>query len=295
MGPVAEPVWLHHWVPENSGSWQCRCPQSLAIWRWHQLQQGGKWWRYGHGVCHQSSQSSNPTCGCQHPSSRVSKGSCDIHSDALRLGRVAIKEHWDQRQSQHVPEVVGVTTRVWCRGGIDRKRNSTINLTTDSGVCFWCLPQTSPLTPDVTTNNFFTVQRGTPKYIWNNHNNYIIPRLTLLIKIFIHTYNHSFTVLSAKSINTVSLPWKLSDFLNTSFSWTLSFPLGPYFSSFFSGDLLVLSYFNSWVSTPPSQLGWSQDAPTWVCRPSSLQHLCFHPPGSTFWSRSRLLPFSSST
>ena len=55
------------------------------------------------------------------------------------------------------------------------------------------------------------------------------------LKIFIHTYNHSFTVLSAKSINTVSLPWKLSDFLDTSFSWTLSFPLGPYFSSFLWG------------------------------------------------------------
>ena len=30
----------------------------------------------------------------------------------------------------------GVTARVWCRGGIDRKRNSTINLTTDSGACY---------------------------------------------------------------------------------------------------------------------------------------------------------------
>ena len=29
-----------------------------------------------------------------------------------------------------------VTARVWCRGGIDRKRNSAINLTTDSGACF---------------------------------------------------------------------------------------------------------------------------------------------------------------
>ena len=29
-----------------------------------------------------------------------------------------------------------------------------------------------------------------------------------------------------------------------------------------------------------------------MCRPSSLQHLCFHPPGSTFWSRSRLLPIT---
>ena len=36
---------------------------------------------------HQSSQSSNPTYGCQHPPSRVSKGSCDIHSDALLQGR----------------------------------------------------------------------------------------------------------------------------------------------------------------------------------------------------------------
>ena len=29
-----------------------------------------------------------------------------------------------------------------------------------------------------------------------------------------------------------------------------------------------------------------------MCRPSSLQHLCLHPPGSTFWSRSRLLPIT---
>ena len=31
---------------------------------------------------------------------------------------------------------VCVTARVWCRGRIDRKRNSTINLTTDSGACY---------------------------------------------------------------------------------------------------------------------------------------------------------------
>ena len=31
---------------------------------------------------------------------------------------------------------VVVTARVWCRGRIDRKRNSTINLTTDSGACY---------------------------------------------------------------------------------------------------------------------------------------------------------------
>ena len=29
-----------------------------------------------------------------------------------------------------------------------------------------------------------------------------------------------------------------------------------------------------------------------MCQPSSLQHLCLHPPGSTFWSRSRLLPIT---
>ena len=81
---------------------------------------------------------------------------------------------------------------------------------------------------------FFLQCSGERQNIFETINNYI-PRLTLLIKIFIHTYNHSFAVLSAKSINTVSLPWKLSDFLDTSFSWTLSFPLGPYFSSFLWG------------------------------------------------------------
>ena len=69
------------------------------------------------------------------------------------------------RYAQMKAAVHSVTARVWCRGRIDRKRNSTINLTTDSGACYLCLPQISPLTPDVTTNNFFTVQRGTPKYI----------------------------------------------------------------------------------------------------------------------------------
>ena len=80
---------------------------------------------------------------------------------------------------------------------------------------------------------FFHSAAGNAKIYLKKYNN-IIPRLTLLMETFIHIY-HSFTVLSAKSINTVSLPWKLSDFLDTSFSWTLSFPQGPYFS-FFSGD-----------------------------------------------------------
>ena len=95
---------------------------------------------------------------------------------------------------------------------------------------------------------FFTVQRGTPKYILKNYN--IIPRLTL-IETFIHTYNQSFTVLSDKSINTVSLPWKLSDFLDTSFSWTLSFPQGPYFSSFLWGPFLISISPSSVRGSPP--------------------------------------------
>ena len=81
---------------------------------------------------------------------------------------------------------------------------------------------------------FFHSAAGNAKIYLKNYN--IIPRLTLLMETFIHTYHRSFTVLSDKSIYTVSLPWKLSDFLDTSFSWTLSFPQGPYFSSFFSGD-----------------------------------------------------------
>ena len=135
------------------------------------------------------------------------------------------------------------------------------------------------------------MQRGTPKYIWNNHNNYIIPRLTLLSK-------YSSTRIIIHSLFFPPSPLTLFHFLgNFLTSWTLPF-LGHFLflwdliSLLFSGDLLILSYFNSWVSTPPSQLGWSQDAPAWVCRPSSLQHLCFHPPGSTFWSRSRLLPIT---
>ena len=78
--------------------------------------------------------------------------------------------------------------------------------------------------------NILISAAGNAKNIFETITIIISSRVSLLIKIFIHTYNHSFTVLSAKSTNTVSLPWKLSDFLDTSFSWTLSFPLGPYFS-----------------------------------------------------------------
>ena len=83
--------------------------------------------------------------------------------------------------------------------------------------------------------NILISAAGNAKNIFETITIIISSRISLLIKIFIHTYNHSFTVLSAKSINTVSLPWKLPDFLDTSFSWTLSFPLGPYFSSFLWG------------------------------------------------------------
>ena len=94
MDPLAEPVWLHHWVPENSGSRQCRCPQSLAIWRWYQLQQGGKWWIHGHGVRHQSSQSSNPACGRQHPPSRVPKD--PVISTVMRH----VREGWPSKNTE---------------------------------------------------------------------------------------------------------------------------------------------------------------------------------------------------
>ena len=75
---------------------------------------------------------------------------------------------------------------------------------------------------------FFHSAAGNAKIYLKNYN--IIPRLTLLMETFIHTYHHSFTVLSDKSIYTVSLPWKLSDFLDTFFS------SGTLFFFFFSGD-----------------------------------------------------------
>ena len=84
---------------------------------------------------------------------------------------------------------------------------------------------------------------GNAKIYLKNYNNYIIPRLTLLMETFIHTYNHSFTVLFPKPINTMfftSLE-TFFDFLDTSFSWTLSFLLGPYFSSFSLGIIYLIS------------------------------------------------------
>ena len=96
---------------------------------------------------------------------------------------------------------------------------------------------------------FFFSAAGNAKIYLKNYN-IIIPRLTL-IETFIHTYNHSFTVLSGKSINTVSLPWKLSDFLDTSFSWTLSFPQGPISLLFLWGPFLISISPSSVRGSPP--------------------------------------------
>ena len=88
---------------------------------------------------------------------------------------------------------------------------------------------------------------GNAKIYLKNYNNYIILRLTLLMETIIHTYNHSFTVLFSKSINTMfftSLE-TFFDFLDTSFSWTLSFLLGPYFSSFSLGIIYLTSIHGS--------------------------------------------------
>ena len=91
-------------------------------------------------------------------------------------------------------------------------------------------------------NKFFYSAAGNAK-IYLKNNNYIIPRLTLLMETFIHTYNHSFTVLFSKSINTMFFTSLKTffDFLDTSFSWTLSFLLGPYFSSFSLGIIYLTS------------------------------------------------------
>ena len=96
---------------------------------------------------------------------------------------------------------------------------------------------------------FFHSAAGNAKIYLKNYN--IIPRLTLLMETFIHTC-HSFTVLSVKFINTVSLPWKLSDFLDTSFSWTL-FSSGTLFLFFFSGDRsLYLFHLPQFVGLHPT-------------------------------------------
>ena len=71
---------------------------------------------------------------------------------------------------------------------------------------------------------------GNAKIYLKNYN--IIPRLTLLMETFIHTYHRSFTVLSDKSIYTVSL---LGNFLT---SWTLPF-LGHFL---FLRDLIFLLF-----------------------------------------------------
>ena len=62
-------------------------------------------------------------------------------------------------------------------------------------------------------HNFFTVQRGTPKYL-KNYN--IIPRLTLLMETFIHTIIHSLFFPPSP----LTLFHFLGNFLT---SWTLPF------------------------------------------------------------------------
>ena len=124
-----------------------------------------------------------------------------------------------------------------------------------------------------------------------NYNSSIILRLILLTETFIQTCNHSYTVHLFKSSDTIFFT-SLDTFSST--SWTLFlFPLG--LTSFFSlsGDRFLIIYFPQFVGLHPTfTTGLIQDAPAWVCQPSSLQHLCLHTPGSTFWSRSRLLPIT---
>ena len=80
---------------------------------------------------------------------------------------------------------------------------------------------------------------GNAKIYLKNYNNYIIRRLTLLTETFIHTYNHSFTVLFSKSINTMFFT-SLETFSLT--SWTLLF-LGHFL---FFWDLISLLFL--WAS-----------------------------------------------
>ena len=153
--------------------------------------------------------------------------------------------------------------------------------------------QISPFTLDVTTNKYLDSAAGNAKIYLKNYNSSIIPRLTLLTETFIQTCNHSYSVHFFKSIDTIlSLPWTL--FLRLFGHYFFFFlELISFFLSLSLGTASYLvTFLNSWVSTPPSQLGWFQDAPAWVCQPSSLQYLCLHTPGSTFWSQSRLLPIT---
>ena len=86
---------------------------------------------------------------------------------------------------------------------------------------------------------------------------------------------------------TLFLPFSWTPFLPL--SWTLFLPL------FFSGDryLCIFTSLNTWVSTPPSQLGWFlQDAPAWVCQHiKSAVPMSLHP-RFNLRSRSRLLPIT---
>ena len=126
----------------------------------------------------------------------------------------------EEKENTIQSQVQTVTARVWCRGGIDRKKNSTINLTTAYGACFYCLHINLSSHTGRHNKQLFYSAAGNAKIYLKNYNNYIIPRLTLLIETFIHMYNHSFTVLFSKSINTMFFT-SLETFSFT--SWTLLF------------------------------------------------------------------------
>ena len=109
MGPLAEPVWLHNWVPENSGYGNADALSRLPS--GDDINFNGE----------ESGEEMDMVCAIKGLSLQIQpvdanilrqeyhERSCDIYSVALHPGRVAIKEHWDQLQSKQVPEVVGLT------------------------------------------------------------------------------------------------------------------------------------------------------------------------------------------
>ena len=157
--------------------------------------------------------------------------------------------------------------------------------------------QISPFTLDVTTNKYLYSAAGNAKIYLKSYSNSITP------------LSHSWPKQPSKCVISLISPFISSSPLTLFFSlswtlflplfwtlflllsWTLFLPLSWTLFLFSLGTAPYLfTFLNSWVSTPLSQLGWFlQDAPAWVCQPSSLQYLCLHPPGSTFWSRSQLL------
>ena len=79
--------------------------------------------------------------------------------------------------------------------------------------------------------------------------------------------------------------------MDTSFSWTLSFPLGPYFSSFLWGpfNFILLQYVGLHPTVTTRLISGRACLGVSTIKSAALM---FPPPGSTFWSRSRLLPIT---